>query len=329
MHPSVQFSNTQKSSATPGEIDPADISINGAKYWQNNFMIDGISINNDLDPGSHGYSQNRQFDAAPSRSHGIALDADLLQEVKVYDSNVPVQYGGFNGGVVDAITRRPSKELHGKVSYATSRSEWARYHIAEQQREGFENASNEQYQPEFEKTTLRAMLEGLLTDNFGAIFAVSQRRSVIPLNGYSDGQQSANGDNRKNQTRQLDNYMLKTYWDLSDRLVLESSFTYAPQENQFFRENAQLRIHQLQRRLAGVAQGPAARRGIGRVSPAFRQRTRCRQPAHRKQPDLHLRPGAGGRAVGHAPAHPGQRAGRSTVGTQRTQRTAAPGAYAP
>ncbi|MGA9702608.1 STN domain-containing protein [Pseudomonas sp.] len=45
MHPAVQFSGEQKSSNTPGEIDPADISINGAKFYQNNFMIDGMSIN--------------------------------------------------------------------------------------------------------------------------------------------------------------------------------------------------------------------------------------------------------------------------------------------
>ncbi|MBF4212937.1 hypothetical protein EI533_35365, partial [Pseudomonas donghuensis] len=83
-------------------------------------VIDGISINNDLDPGAHGYNETRQFDSAPSRSHGIALDADLLEEVRVYDSNVPVEYGGFNGGVVDAITRRPSQDLHGKLSYAMS-----------------------------------------------------------------------------------------------------------------------------------------------------------------------------------------------------------------
>jgi hypothetical protein len=59
MHPSVQFSNTQQSSNTPGELDPANISINGAKYYQNNFMIDGISINNDLDPGAQSYGASR------------------------------------------------------------------------------------------------------------------------------------------------------------------------------------------------------------------------------------------------------------------------------
>lgn len=237
MHPSVQFSGAQKSSNTPGEIDPADISINGAKFYQNNFMIDGISINNDLDPGAHGYSENRQFDAAPSNPHGIALDADLLQEVKVYDSNVPAEYGGFNGGVIDAITRRPSKDFHGKFSYGISRSEWTRYHITEQDQESFDNSSSEQYQPEFEKTTLRGMLEGHLTDNFGAILSFSQRRSVIPLNRYDNGYTSPNADSREDQTRQLDNYMLKTYWDVNDRLSVESSFIQAPQENVFFRQN--------------------------------------------------------------------------------------------
>lgn len=143
MHPNVQFSTDQKSSNTPGEIDPADISINGARFYQNNFMIDGISINNDLDPGAHGYNETRQFDSAPSRSHGIALDADLLEEVKVYDSNVPVEFGGFNGGVVDAITRRPSQDLHGKISYAMTRSEWTSYHITRENKENFETSSNE------------------------------------------------------------------------------------------------------------------------------------------------------------------------------------------
>lgn len=237
MHPSVQFSGSQQSSNTPGEIEPADISINGAKFYQNNFMIDGISINNDLDPGAHGYSETRVFDSSPSRAQGIALDADLLEEIRVYDSNVPAEYGGFNGGVVDAITRRPTEKLHGKFSYAMSRSEWTRYHISDDDRENFDNASNEQYQPEFSKTTVRGTLEGYVTDNFGAIVNFSQKRSEIPLNAYSDGYVSPTSDNQETQTRELDNYLVKTYWDINERLTLESSFTYAPAENYYFREN--------------------------------------------------------------------------------------------
>ncbi|MGE7990064.1 secretin and TonB N-terminal domain-containing protein [Pseudomonas sp. NPDC089554] len=238
MHPNVQFSTEQKSSKTPGEIDPADISINGAKFYQNNFMIDGISINNDLDPGAHGYGETRQFDSAPSRSHGIALDADLLEEIKVYDSNVPVEYGGFNGGVVDAITRRPTQELHGKISYALSRSEWTRYHISGEDKEDFENSTSEQSQPEFKKTTLRGTLEGHLNEDFGVLFNFSQKRSYLPLRTYTNGYNSPDNDNEQEQTRALDNFLLKTYWTVNDRLTLDASVVYAPQENTYFREDS-------------------------------------------------------------------------------------------
>ncbi|MGE8327320.1 TonB-dependent receptor plug domain-containing protein [Pseudomonas urmiensis] len=237
MHPNVQFSTEQKSSNTPGEIDPADISINGAKFYQNNFMIDGISINNDLDPGAHGYGETRQFDSAPSRSHGIALDADLLEEIKVYDSNVPVEFGGFNGGVVDAITRRPSQDLHGKISYAMSRSEWTRYHITRENKQTFETSSNEKNQPEFKKTTLRGTLEGHFNENFGALFNFSQKRSYLPLRTYENGYNSPVNDNEQEQTRALDNFLLKTYWTVNDRLSLDTSIVYAPQENTYFRED--------------------------------------------------------------------------------------------
>ncbi|WP_249673614.1 TonB-dependent receptor [Pseudomonas abieticivorans] len=237
MHPSVQFSNTAQSSNTPGEIAPADISINGAKYYQNNFMIDGVSINNDLDPGAHDYNAVRQFDSSPSRSHGIALDADLLKEVRVYDSNVPAEYGGFNGGVVDAITRQPTQTLHGKISAAMTRSEWTRYHISEADQDDFANASNEQYQPEFDKLTVRGTLEGHLTEDFGAILNFSQKRSTIPLNAYADGYQSDTGKQTRDQTRRLDNYLIKTYWNVNDRLTLDTSFTYAPEDNSYFVED--------------------------------------------------------------------------------------------
>ncbi|MFJ4142813.1 TonB-dependent receptor plug domain-containing protein [Pseudomonas sp. NPDC089734] len=237
MHPSVQFDGAQQSSNTPGEISPADISINGAKYYQNNFMIDGISINNDLDPGEHDYNSIRQFDSAPSRSHGIALDADLLEEVRVYDSNVPAEYGGFNGGVVDAITRKPTQEMHGKISASMTRSSWTKYHITGEDQESFATSSNESFQPEFEKTTVRGTLEGHLTDDFGAILNFSQKRATIPLNTYENGYLSPVQNNKTEQTRRLDNYLLKTYWNASERLTLDTSLTYAPEENYYFRAN--------------------------------------------------------------------------------------------
>ncbi|WP_273825890.1 TonB-dependent receptor plug domain-containing protein [Pseudomonas asplenii] len=237
MHPSVKFRADEKSSNTAGEIDPADISINGAKYYQNNFMIDGISINNDLDPGSHTWNDYNSIEGLPSRAHGIALDADQLESVKVYDSNVPAEFGGFNGGVVDAITRRPTEDLHGKVSMSMTRSSWTQFHIADDQRNAFEQSSDAQNQPEFRKFTYKATLEGHLTENFGLMANFSRKTSIIPLNAYDNGYQSGTDDGKHDQRRQIDNYVLKGFWNPSDRLETRFNLTHAPQEGEYFRAN--------------------------------------------------------------------------------------------
>jgi hypothetical protein len=241
MHPNVRFDTTQQSSNTPGELDPADISINGSKFYQNNFMVDGISINNDLDPAASSGSRNNYNGTyrLPSHAFGIALDSDLLEEVRVYDSNVPAEYGRFNGGVVDAITRRPTQDLHGKVSASVTRSEWTRYHINGEtiSDEAFKLSSDQANQPSFKKLTRRATLEGHLTDNFGLIGSVVHKRSEIPLYAYNGGYQSPSDAVKRKQTREIENYMLKGFWAASDRLDIEFTLVDAPAQGQYYKAN--------------------------------------------------------------------------------------------
>ncbi|TBV08663.1 TonB-dependent receptor plug domain-containing protein [Phytopseudomonas dryadis] len=235
-HPNVQFNDNQLSSKTPGEIDPADISINGAKYWQNLFLVDGMSMNNDIDPVA---SNATSMTDVPGRSQGLALDSDLLEEIKVLDSNVPAAYGGFNGGVVEANTRKPSKQLHGKVSVQMARSEWTQYHIDDSQEEDFENSTNASNQPEFEKLITRATLEGHLTENFGLLANFSRKTSEIPLKGYNPSTYTDPVDGMdKNQERRIDNYFLKGVWKASDNLDIDFSLTHAPQTNRYFITNS-------------------------------------------------------------------------------------------
>lgn len=241
MHPSVRFDTTQQSSNTPGELNPADISINGAKFYQNNFMVDGVSINNDLDPEASSASRNDYngiYDL-PSNAFGIALDADLLEEVKVYDSNVPAEYGRFNGGVVDAITRRPREGFHGKASVSMSRSEWTEYHLNgdEISDEEFELSSDQANQPEFKKLTQRLMLEGMVTENFGLIGNFVRKTSEIPVYSYDGGYQSQGDSRKREQTREIDNYMLKGFWTPNDRLDLTFSLVDAPAGGQYYKAN--------------------------------------------------------------------------------------------
>ncbi|MDR2342625.1 MAG: hypothetical protein LBD84_06270, partial [Campylobacteraceae bacterium] len=46
----IQYDQTSRDSATGGEIAPPKISINGGKHFENNFLINGVSNNNNIYP---------------------------------------------------------------------------------------------------------------------------------------------------------------------------------------------------------------------------------------------------------------------------------------
>ncbi len=236
INPAVQFDNAQLSSYTPGDITPADISINGAQFYQNSFLIDGMSFNNDIDPGQED-SPYRLF-AAPGGSQALALDTALLEDLTVLDSNVSAAYSGFTGGVVDARLRRPKDQVSGSVSHQITRSSWTRYHIDPNDQDNYANASAwGDGQPEFEKAITRITLEGPLADNIGLLANFTRKRSTIPTYFYSSHLVADHGGEKAVQRRESTQALLKGVWDVNERLTVEASVTHSPTENQFFRSN--------------------------------------------------------------------------------------------
>lgn len=229
--PNVQFSNSYQSSKTPGEIDPANISINGASFYQNLFSLDGVSMNNDLDPASN--NPNSITDV-PGRSQGLSIDSSLLESIQVYDSNVSASYGGFEGGVIDVKTKNPTKKWRGKISYQTTSSAQTKYHFYESFDE-VQLSSDSNNEPYFFKQFIRANLSGYLGKNFGVIGSFSSINSTIPLQGYIP---SYGKKLQKKQHRNIYNYFFKALYDGIENLDLSLSLTYAPQNNQYFIKNA-------------------------------------------------------------------------------------------
>lgn len=236
INPAVQYDNGQLSSFTPGEISPAEVSINGAAFYQNNFSIDGMGMNNGIDPA--GDASPYRLYGGPGSSQAFALDARLLGELTVLDSNVSAAWGGFTGGVVDAVTRKPSRQTRNEISTQMSRSSWTRYHVNAAQRESYANASSwGDGQPEFEKTTWRATSEGWLSDDVGMLASFSRKRSTIPSMFYSSHLVEQYGKDKRTQQRAIDNAFIKAVWEASERIELQASLMYAPQEDTYFRSN--------------------------------------------------------------------------------------------
>ena len=236
INPAVQYDNGQLSSFTPGEISPAEVSINGAAFYQNNFSIDGMGMNNGIDPA--GDASPYRLYGGPGSSQAFALDARLLGELTVLDSNVSAAWGGFTGGVVDAVTRKPSRQTRSEISTQMSRSSWTRYHVNAAQRESYANASSwGDGQPELEKTTWRATSEGWLSDDVGVLASFSRKRSTIPSMFYSSHLVEQYGKDKRTQERAIDNAFIKAVWEASERIELQASLMYAPQEDTYFRSN--------------------------------------------------------------------------------------------
>jgi hypothetical protein len=236
INPAVQYDNGQLSSFTPGEISPAEVSINGAAFYQNNFSIDGIGMNNGIDPAADP-SPYRLY-SGPGSSQAFALDTRLLGELTVLDSNISAAWGGFTGGVIDATTRKPSRQARSEISTQMSRSSWTRYHVNEAQRESHANASAwGDGQPEFEKTTWRVTTEGWLSDDLGMLASYSRKRSTIPTMFYSSHLVEQFGTEKREQTRAIDNLFVKAVWEANERIELQASLMYAPQEDSYYRSN--------------------------------------------------------------------------------------------
>ena len=232
--PNVQFDNAQNRSNTPGEISPANISISGGLFYQNNFQLDGMNMNNDLDPAANSTSG---FYGTTSRSQGLNIDTSLLESITVQDSNISASYGRFTGGVVEAKTKRPTKEFGASVSYQFTQGNanpnafsLTTYHIYDRGNglENFLNSSSADNQPNFTKHLIRASIESKLSDTLGIIASLSTTQSFIPLHN-----ETADTTN-KTQKRQSYNLFIKGYYDVSENLSLEGSYTFAPQYNNYF-----------------------------------------------------------------------------------------------
>lgn len=237
INPAVQFSENTRSARNGGEIRPGEFSINGAPYYQNLLLLDGSGFNNDLDPASAivpGTLRANAISDVPSNAQGIALDTDLIDTLALYDSNVPVAYGGFTGGVVNATSRKAGDTLSGKVWFRMQRSAWDELIMHPGQQDSFAESATYAYQPEYDKYKLGARLEGRTRGGLGIIGTVTRTRSEIPLRAYTAGRVSSNDDFKRTQTRENTAASLAVDWDNGAGVSLGGNVTYAPTNDRYF-----------------------------------------------------------------------------------------------
>ena len=80
------------------------ISISGGRPTDNAFRIDGISVNDYANSG-------------PGSSLRVNMGVDAIREFSVLTNNYSAEYGRGSGGIVNAITKSGTNQIHGSAYY--------------------------------------------------------------------------------------------------------------------------------------------------------------------------------------------------------------------
>lgn len=76
------------------------LSVAGGRVTANRFLLDGTDIND-------------QADTTPGSAAGVSLGIDALREFEILTNNFPARYGRKSGGVINAVTKSGTNEIHG------------------------------------------------------------------------------------------------------------------------------------------------------------------------------------------------------------------------
>ena len=78
------------------------MAIGGSRPQQSSYWLDGVNVND--------YSGG-----GPASILGVSLGVDAVEEFSVITANPPANYGKTSGGVVNAVTRAGSNQIHGSA----------------------------------------------------------------------------------------------------------------------------------------------------------------------------------------------------------------------
>jgi len=88
----------------PSRGTGAKMSISGGRPSQNVFLVDGLVV-------------NEQTNNSPGSIFGGNMGVDSIREFSVLTNTYPAQYGRSAGGVINAITKSGTNDLHGTAFY--------------------------------------------------------------------------------------------------------------------------------------------------------------------------------------------------------------------
>src|SRR3990172_7568734 len=78
------------------------LAMSGSRIDSNSFLLDGANMND-------------QSNMTPGSAAGVLLGVETLREFRVLTSNYSAEYGRVSGGIINAVTKSGTNDIHGNV----------------------------------------------------------------------------------------------------------------------------------------------------------------------------------------------------------------------
>ncbi|HEX2842520.1 hypothetical protein [Hyphomicrobium sp.] len=184
--PNVQYQNDTNENAGVNlqqtiDTRPALLSINGARTYENNFILNGVSIstitgpvepfptnglNNDTDPTPN---LNAMYGLHPQT---VFVPSEFIGTATLIDSNASAEYGEFQGGVVlYDLAKPPTDRYRASVAYDRHTDDMVHYRLATPTRTN----PLGRLAPTFEKENLAASVGAPITNELSFIAQASRK----------------------------------------------------------------------------------------------------------------------------------------------------------
>lgn len=227
--PTVQFSNSAGNATRESlqDLRPETISISGGSVNENLFILDGVGVNSYMydDDTQAGDFTGFGVAAASAQTHWV--DAGLIGSLTVQDSNVSARHGDFTGGVVEIVTRAPSRVFGFETYYGLTDSSMAEYRMSDLARVAI-GAGTAPAHPTFEKERFGFNVDLPVNERLRLLAGYNQTNATVTnLPGTNYIAYGAYG-----QRSQAQNYLLKAEYDLAADMTLTGQISYAPYESE-------------------------------------------------------------------------------------------------
>lgn len=159
---------------------PLEVSISGARKYENNFILNGVSINSiaglepfdveDIHRDTREVPNLNGFYGAHSQT--VFVPSEFLGSATVIDSNASAEYGEFQGGVVlYDLAKPPTDRYHATATYSRHNDDMVNYILAT------ENGKNPlgRLTPTFTRENLSASVGAPITNDLSFILQASRK----------------------------------------------------------------------------------------------------------------------------------------------------------